>query len=251
MGVIGAEVGGVFAVLLNPFGNLLKDVGLSTGNTDVRGGVGSGLKDEGHTELFAGGLHDGNTAAHGLIGHVTREGDMDEGVAAKLVGGADDQVAAGNEVVVADQIGSAADFGQVFVGLTGNAEDVGATLFDLTEGLGGAGDGLVDDDGLHLRIVRHVDDGLDGGLKLFGEVVGIDRELYAVLAVHRLESFRAAAVVFALGDGTGDDADVEIIIREGSGHGKGGQREYQRQCKHDGKILLHVFLLILFSLPEP
>ena len=135
VGVVGAEVGGMLAVLLDPLGNMLKDVGLGAGNTDVSGGVGSGLKDELHAELFAGSLHDRHAAAHGLVGHMAREGDVDEGVAAHLVSGADHQVAAGDEVVVDDQVGSGADLGQVFVGLTSDAEDVGAALFDLTESL--------------------------------------------------------------------------------------------------------------------
>ena len=70
---------------------------------------------------------------------------MYEGVAAQLVSGADDQVAAGNEVVVADQIGRAADLRQILVALTCDAQDVGAALFDLTERLGGARYGLVND----------------------------------------------------------------------------------------------------------
>ena len=210
MCIVGAEVSSLFAVLLDPLGNLLKDVSLCAGNANVGGGVGSGLKDELHAELFAGSLHDGNTAAHGLISHVAREGDMNKGVAAELVRGADDQVAAGNEVVVADEVSSGADLGQVFVGLTGDADDVGAAFLDLTEGLGRAGNALVDDDCLHVGIVREVDDGLNGGLQLFGEVVGIDGQLDHVLAVHCLESLRAAAVVLRLGDGTGNDADVDV-----------------------------------------
>ena len=210
MCVVGAEVSSLFAVLLDPLGNLLKDVSLCAGNANVGGGVGSGLKDELHAELFAGSLHDGNTAAHGLISHVAREGDMNKGVAAELVRGADDEVAAGNKVVVADEVSSGADLGQVFVGLTGDADDVGAALLDLTEGLGRAGNALVDDDRLHVGVVREVDDGLNGGLQLFGEVVGIDGKLDHLFAVHRLEGFRAAAVVLGLGDGAGDDADMDI-----------------------------------------
>ena len=140
------------------------------------------------------------------------------------------------------------------MGLTGYADDVGTALFDLAEGLGGAGDSLVDDDGLHLGVVRHVDDGLDGGLKLFGEVVGVDGQLDHVLAVHCLESLGSAAVIFALRNGTGDDADVEVIIvcRKSGRHGKGGQRKDQRQCQHNRKILFHVFLLFLnFRLRNP
>ena len=84
-----------------------------------------------HAELLAGRLHDGDAAAHGLVSEVAREGDMNKGVAAKLVRGADDEVAAGNEVVVAHEVGSGADLGQILMRLTGDAEDVGATLLDL------------------------------------------------------------------------------------------------------------------------
>ena len=48
--------------------------------------------------------------------------------------------------------------------LAGNTENVRAGLFDLTESLGCAWNRLVHDDCLHLRIIRKVDNGLDGGL---------------------------------------------------------------------------------------
>ena len=135
---------------------------------------------------------------------------MDEGVRAQLVGGADDQIAAGHEVVVAHQVGGGADLGQVLMGLTGDAEDVGTALLDQAEGLGSAGDGLVDDDGLHQGIVGQVHDGLDSGFQLLGEVVGIDAQGDLVLAVFGLEGLSAAAVVLGLRNRAGDNADVVV-----------------------------------------
>ena len=209
--VIRAEVSSVLAVFLDPLRNLLKDISLRTGNTDVSGRVGRGLKDELHAKLLARSFHDGSAAAHGLIGHVAREGDVDEGVAAELMRSADDQVAAGYEVVVADEVGSGADLGEVLMGLAGDADDIGAAVLDLAERFGGARDGLVNDDRLHERVIRHVNDGLDGSFQLFGEVVGVDCESYLVFTVCRLERFRAAAVVLGLGNRTGYDADVPIF----------------------------------------
>ena len=143
---------------------------------------------------------------------------MHEVGAAQLVGGADDQVAAGDEVVVADQVGSGTDLGQVLVGLAGDAQDVGTALLDLAEGLGGAGDGLVDNDSLHVGVVGQSGNSLDGGLHLFAEVVGIGSQNNPVLAIHGLEGLGAAAVVLRLRDGTGDDADFVGVagLRAGS-----------------------------------
>ena len=53
---------------------------------------------------------------------------------------------------------------------------------------------------------------MNGGLKLFGEVVGIGHECDVILAVELLERFRAAAVVLRLGDGTGHDTDVNRLL---------------------------------------
>ena len=141
---------------------------------------------------------------------MAREGDVNEGVTAQLVSGADDEVAAGDEVVIADEVSSGADLGQVFVRLTCDAEDVRAAFLDAAESLGGAGNSLVNDDGLHVGVIGEVNDGLDGGLELFSEVVGVDGQLDHILAVHCLESLGAAAVVLGLRDGTGDYADVDI-----------------------------------------
>ena len=171
-------------------------------------GVGSGLFHQLHAELLAGGLHDGQTAGHGLISQMTGEGNVHEGVAAQLVSGADDQITTGHEVVVADQVGSGADLGQILVGLTGDADNVGAGFLDLAESLGGAGNSLVHDDGLHVGIRGQVHDVLDGGLQLLGEVVGIDGQRDHILAILRLESLGAAAVILRLRDGTGHDTDL-------------------------------------------
>ena len=137
---------------------------------------------------------------------------MHEGVAAQLVGGADDQIAAGHEVIVAHQVGSGADLEQILMGLAGDAQDVGADLLDLTERLGGAGDGLVDDDGLHVGVISQVHDSLDGGLQLLGEVIGIDGQLDHILTVQGPESLGAAAVVLGLRNGAGHDADVDVAL---------------------------------------
>ena len=101
--VVGAEVSGLLAVLADPLRHLLQDVSLSAGHANVRGGVGSGLFHQSHAKLLAGGLHDRQTAAHGLIGQMAGEGNVHEGIAAQLMSGADDQIAAGHEVVVASQ----------------------------------------------------------------------------------------------------------------------------------------------------
>ena len=73
MRVVGAEVGGILAVLFNPFGRMLEDVSLGAGNTHVGGGIRSGLKHERHAEFLAGFLHDRHAAAHGFIAHVAGE----------------------------------------------------------------------------------------------------------------------------------------------------------------------------------
>ena len=164
MGVICTEVSGVLAVLLNPLRNLLKYVRLSAGNTYVRGWIRSCLKYEFHAEFLAGFLHNSHTAAHGLISHVTREGNMYKCITAQFMSSTDDQVTTGNEVVVADQVSCAANLRKILMSLAGNTENVRAGLFDLTESLGCAGNRLVHDDCLHLRIIRKVYNGLDGGL---------------------------------------------------------------------------------------
>ena len=85
-------------------------------------------------------------------------------ITAQFMSGTDDQVATGNEVVVADQVSCAANLRKILMSLAGNTENVRAGLFDLTESLGCAWNRLVHDDCFHLRIIRKVDNGLDGGL---------------------------------------------------------------------------------------
>ena len=237
VGIVGAEVSSLFAVHLSPLGNLLQNVSLGAGDAHVGGGIGSGLQNKLHAELVAGGLHNGHTAGHGLIGHVAGEGDVHEGVTAQLVSGTDDQIATGNEVVVGGQVSSGTDLGQVLMGLTGNTDDVGAALLDLTESLGGARHSLVDNDGLHCGIIGHIDNGLNGGLQLFGEVVGVDCQGDVLFAVHSLEGLSTAAVVLGLRNGTGHDTDVEgvaVCVQQGvaviSGRSLGGSGVSSGSC---------------------
>ena len=120
---------------------------------------------------------------------------MNKGIASQLMSCTDDKVASGYEVIVADKISGASDLGKILVGLACDADDVRPSLLDLTECLRSSGNSLVYDDSLHLRIIRKVNDGLDGGLKLLGEVVGIDGKLDSVLSVHCLESLSSSSVV--------------------------------------------------------
>ena len=131
--------------------------------------------------------------------------------------------------------------------LTGDAEDVGAALLDLTEGLGRAGDGLVDDDRLHVGVVGQVDDALDGGLQLFGEVIGIGHEGDVLLTVELLEGLGAAAVVLRLRNGTGHDTDVDgllLLVRSvggvrGSLVAAGHERKHHDQSEQDTQESFH------------
>ena len=70
---------------------------------------------------------------------------------------------------------------------------------------------------------------MNGGLKLFGEVVGIGHEGDVPLTVELLEGCGAAAVVLRLGDGTGHDTDVDgllLLVRKCSlGSGVCGREE--------------------------
>ena len=125
---------------------------------------------------------------------------------------ADDQIAAGHEVIIADQIRSGADFRKVFMRFTCDAEDVRSLLLDLTERFRRARDCLVYDDGLHIRVISEVDDGLNRCLKLFRKVIRIDGQRHAVLTVHLLKCFGASSVILRLGYGTRDDTNVVITV---------------------------------------
>ena len=154
------------------WGVLFHDELLGAGHSDVGGRVGGRLESVLEAEILAGYLEYLVTAAQGLVGHVPGEGDMDEFLRAELLGRPDDGVAAGHEIVREDHVGAGAlDDEGILVGLAGEEEDVGPLGLDPLEGLGAAGDGLVDDDGLHEGVVREGDYGGDEGLLLGHEIV--------------------------------------------------------------------------------
>ena len=127
---------------------------------------------------------------------------------------------------------------------------------DKQESLGGAGDSLIDDDGLHQGVGGQVHDALDGGLGLLGEVVGIDGQLDHILAILLLEGLGAAAVILGLRDGTGHDTDlvghgvglvgvVRLIV--GLLVTAGDQRESHDESQQQRNYFFHVYLQIPFS----
>ena len=241
MSIVRAEECRVLTVLLDPVLGVLEDVLLCTCDTDVACRIRSGDVDEGHAEILTGLHHDGPAASHGLHGQVAGEGDVDEGVASKLMGGVDHEVAAGDEVVVADQVGGGGDDTRILVGLTCDADDVGPDFLDPPESLGRARNGLVDDDGLHQGVVGKAGDDGDRGLLLLHEVVRIGQVLdHATLVDGTVlgdEGLGTPEVVLALGDRTGDDTDVGLLgdIRRGAGGciSSGGLRGDRRRCDRD------------------
>ena len=232
-GVVGAEESGVGAILVKPLRNVLEDELLRAGHADVAGGIGSALEVILHPQIVAGGFHDLGATRHKLIAHVTGEGDMDEIGAAQLVGGEDDQIAAGDAVGVNDKIPGRGDDAGILVVLAGKQQDVGPGFADTAERLGRARDSLVDDDGLHQRIVGERSDLGDRRFLLGHEVVGVgdvlDHAAVGDVAVTFDQLFRAAKIVLGLRNRARADADVKLRrLRRHGGHGPRKQRRGQQ-----------------------
>ena len=223
--VVGAEEGGVFAVLRNPGRGLFEDELLRARYAYVARWVGSGLKHELDSEVFAGRFHYRAAASERLVAHVAREGDVDEGLAPELLRGVDNEVTARYEVGVYRHVGDGGDDVRIFVGFTCEAKDVVSLLLNAAESFRRSGNSLVDDDDLHLRVVGESRYLRDCRLHLGHEVVGVGEVLdhsavsdVAVLLNHELG---AAEVVLALRHGSGYDPDVE----RGLGHSGGAEAE--------------------------
>ena len=91
---------------------------------------------------------------------------------------------------------------------------------------------------------------MNGGLKLFGEVIGIDGQLDHILTVQGLESLGAAAVVLGLRNGAGHDADVDValgfrvsglrrslgFVAASVGGGKEEQKEARARMREEAKL---------------
>lgn len=227
VGVVGAEEGGLRAELVEPLGNLFQNVLLGAGHTDVGGGVGSAHEVEVDAEFLTGRFHDVAAAGKEFVAHVAGEGNMHEVGDAELLGGGDDEVAAGDVVGVDGEVGGAFNDIGVFMGFTHEEHDVGALFTDALEGGRGAGDALVDDDGLHVGVVGEGHDLGDGGLHFGHEVVGVgdvlDHAAVGDITVLLDERFGAAQIVFGLRHRTGAHADVDFggfrgVRLRGEGH---------------------------------
>ena len=197
-----------------------------------------------HAQIVAGDLHDLGAAGEKLIAHVTGEGDMDEVGAAQLVGGEDDQIAAGEISGVSDKVGRGRDDAGILVVLPGKQQDIGARLANTAERLGRARDSLVDDNGLHQRIVGERSDLGDRRFLLGHEVVGVgdvlDHAAVGDVAVTFDQLFRAAKIVLGLRNRARADADVKLRrLRRHGGHGPRKQRRSQQRRNE----LFHCYLL--------
>ncbi len=145
---------------------------------------------------------------------------MHECIATKLMSGADDQIAAGHKVIVDSEVCRGLNYRRILVGFTGDGDDVGSSLLDAAESLSGSRNGLVDNDGLHLRIIGETADDADGGLSFVHEVVRIGDVLDDATGRNRTilldQAFCTTQIIFRLGDGTGNNTYVEVT---GSGLG--------------------------------
>ena len=163
---------------------------------------------------------------------------------AELLGGGDDEIAAGNVVGIDGEVGRAFNDVGVFVGLAHKEHDVGALFTDALEGGGGAGNALVHDDGLHVGVVGEGDDLGNGGFHFRHEVVGIgdvlDHAAVGDVTVLFDESFCSAQVVLGLGHRAGADADVDFGRLRGGSLGGEGHHAQTHGCKKT----FHLFSLL-------
>ena len=239
VGVVRAEERRVLSILLDPGRHLLKDELLRARHAHVAGGVRSRFKHELDPQVPARLLHDGAAPAQRFVAHVTREGDVDEGVHAQLLRRVGDQVAAADEVALGHQVrGHGRDAG-VLVSLADQEDDVRPLLANAAEALRRAGDALIDHDHLHLGVVRQADDLSDRRFLLRHEAVGIgdvgDHPALCGVAVLLDHQLGAAQVVLALGHRPRHDPDVEIGLRRQGG--KGEQSANQQSQQH--RLQLH------------
>ena len=245
-GAVGAEEGSVLAVLIHIDLDVLGDPGLSAGNTGITGGIGSGGFDILNAQLSAALFHLRLTAGDGGVAQVPLEGDVHEGLGALLGGLVDDGGAHGDFVSQQADVGSGGDDRGILRADAGDEQDVIPGLLDLVDGGGGAGNSLDEDNGLDVGISGHVGHSSDGLLGLGGEVVGVSGgdDHVAVLRLHVLSSL---VLFLTLGNGTGDDADLEIgtaVI----GAAAGGQAQDHGQRQDQAQNLVERFHLKFSSL---
>ena len=140
---------------------------------------------------------------------------MYESITSKLMSCPDDQISTCNEVVVTYKVGCAADDRNIFMGFTGETEDIRSLFLDLAECFSCSRNCLVDNDGLHLGIICKTYDYSDCSLLLVHEVVWVSDMLDDSAILDRTvlgnKSFSASQVVFTLGNCTSDDSNMKII----------------------------------------
>ncbi len=244
MGVVGAEKGGLRAVLIQPRGHFFQNELLRAGHAHVAGGVGSGFEMEVDAEVLAGRFHDVATTRKQFVAHVAGEGNMHKIGDAQLLGGIDDQITARDVVGIDGQVGGRFDDARVLVGLAREEQDVGTGFADTAEPFGGAGNGLVDDNRLHQRVVGERGNLRDGGLHLGHEIVGIGDVLNHAavgdITVLLDQRFGSAQIVLGLRHRTGADTDVKF---GGFGSRSMSGKGHSPQAQHGSDKMFHTFLL--------
>ena len=127
---------------------------------------------------------------------------MYECITSKFVSCSDDEISTSNEVVVTYQVSCAADYRDIFVRFTGEAEDVRSLFLNLSESFCCSRNSLVDYDSLHLRVIGKAYDDGDCCFLLIHEVVRIcdmlDHSAIFDSAILGDESFSTSKVIFTL-----------------------------------------------------
>ena len=140
---------------------------------------------------------------------MTLEGDVNESLCALSNSLVDDGGAHGDFVGQHDNVSCSSDDAGVLSCNASDEQDVVAGFLDLVDSSGSTGNSLDEDDCLNSGVSGHVGDGCDGLLGLSGEVVRIGSSDNDV-RVHFLHLHCSADFFVALGDSTGDDADLVL-----------------------------------------
>ena len=136
---------------------------------------------------------------------------MHKGIASQVVRALNDQISAGNKIVVDHKVRNGSDIFKIFKGFPGDAQNVRALFLDLPERFRRPFDRLIDNDRFHLGIIGQIHDRLDRDLFLLDKVIRINGKRHHIRPIFLLKGFGASPVVFGLRYRTRYDPDVKIV----------------------------------------
>jgi len=125
---------------------------------------------------------------------------MDKCITSKIVSCLYHKISTGNKITVDNKIGHFSDFRKILIRLTCDTYYIRPFFFDLTKCLCSPINCLINDDRLHIGIIRKINNNLNCCVNLLGKIIRIYSKCHLIFTILFLKCLSTSPVILRLGE---------------------------------------------------